>query len=545
MTVTALGDSAVVLAFAGPVDAALLGRVRALAGDLGRAPLPGQIEVQPAFGAVTVTYDPAQRGDATTWWQQAHERLAQAARGADPLPARRVELPVCYDPEFGSDLAEVASRHGCTVEEVVRRHTAPEYLVQAMGFVPGFPYLAGLPADLATPRRSAPRPHVPAGSVGIGGSQTGVYPLATPGGWNLLGRTPRRLFDPFRTPSAWLQMGDHVRFHAVSRAEFAALEEPVREGPPIAAGAAAFEVVRPGLFTTVQDAGRPGHRAAGVPGGGAADAHSLRLANLLVGNPEDAAALELTLVGPELRVTADVVVALAGADFPGLPRWKPVRLAAGTRIELGAARRGCRGYLAVAGGIEVPRVLGSRSTYVRAGMGGFSGRALRTGDRVPLAPVERAFRGSWRIDERVLPVDTNEQVLRYVPGAQAAEFSLGAADEFRVRTQSDRMGVRLEGPALRRAGGEELPSGPVLPGTLQVPPDGQPILLLADAQTLGGYPQLGHVITADLPRAGQLRPGDRVRFQPVSLEEAHAARARREHAVAVLRGGLAQTLISP
>ena len=545
MTVTALGDTAVVLAFAGPVDAAMLARVRALADDLMRTPLPGQIEVQPAFGAVTVVYDPASRGNATAWWDECRVRLARTAEAQDAGRGRRVDLPVCYDGEFGPDLAEVAARQGCTVDDIVRRHTAPDYLVQAMGFVPGFAYLGGLPADLATPRRSAPRARVAAGSVGIGGAQTGIYPLETPGGWNLLGRTPRRLFDAARTPAAWLQTGDRVRFRSISRAEFAALEEPVSPVAAAAAHAAALEVIRPGLFTTVQDAGRPGYRAQGLPVGGAADAVALRLANLLVGNAEDAAALEFTLVGPELRVTTDVVVALAGAEFPGLPRWKPVRLKAGTSIDLGSAPRGCRGCLAVAGGIDVPVVLGSRSTFVRAALGGFGGRALRAGDRVPITPVPRRFRDGWRIDERILPVDATEHVLHYVPGAQAAEFRVSDSAAFRVRSQSDRMGVRLEGEPWRRGSQVELPSGPVVPGTIQVPPDGQPIVLLADAQTLGGYPQFGHVIAADLPRAGQLRPGDQIRFVAVDLAEAHARLARHEQAFALLRQGLKQVFLDP
>jgi antagonist of KipI len=202
---------------------------------------------------------------------------------------------------------------------------------------------------------------------------------------------------------------------------------------------------------------------------------------------------------------------------------------------------GCRGYLAVAGGIAVERVLGSRSTYARAGLGGWHGRALRAGDVLPVVAVARTATEHWWIDPRILPGYGPAPTVRVVFGAQASEFGGGWLEqEFKVTPQSDRMGLRLGGAALVRAGGGELLSSPVAPGTIQVPPDGQPIVLMADAQTIGGYPQLAHVIGVDLPLLAQLRPGDRVRFQAVPLEEAHQLWLAREHVLAMLRQGLAQ-----
>ena len=303
-----------------------------------------------------------------------------------------------------------------------------------------------------------------------------------------------------------------------------------------------ISVIRGGMLTTVQDLGRPGHRAAGVPLGGPMDPFALRVANLLVGNPEDAATLECTLLGPELVFSADTVIAVGGADFEGLAAWQPKVVHAGERVKLGAVKQGCRGYLAVAGGIDVPVVLGSRSTYLRAGFGGFQGRALRDGDALTVKDVARRMMDHWRIDARILPGYSASPTVRVVRGAQLDEFG-GAlfAAEFKILPQSDRMGIRLGGAKLTRIGGAvELVSSAVAPGTVQVPPDGQPIVLMADAQTIGGYPQAAQVISVDLPLVAQLRPGDRVKFAEVTLEEAHKLAFIREHVLAMLHEGLVQ-----
>lgn len=301
----------------------------------------------------------------------------------------------------------------------------------------------------------------------------------------------------------------------------------------------AMTVIHAGLLTTVQDLGRRGHRADGVPLGGAVDAFALRLANLLVGNDEAAAALEFTLVGPELEFASDTTIAVGGGDFGGPPRWQPVRVRAGERVKFGPARSGCRGYLAIAGGIEVPAVLGSRGTYLRAALGGLDGRKLRDGDVLRAAEIAREVVGRWHIDERILPPYSAVPTVRVVRGAQADEFdgTFGAV-EFKVTPKSDRMGVRLAGPVVARSGAGELVSATVVPGTVQVPPDGQPIVLLADAQTIGGYPQIAHVVSVDLPLVAQVRQGDSVRFRAVTLETAHELVLAREHALAMLREGL-------
>ena len=307
------------------------------------------------------------------------------------------------------------------------------------------------------------------------------------------------------------------------------------------------KIISSGMQATVQDLGRPGHRASGVPVGGAMDAFALRVANALVGNPERAAALEFALVGPEVEFSEDGIIAVGGAEVEGLPTWRPQTVRRGERLKMGACVRGCWGYLAISGGIEVEPVLGSRSTYVRGGFGGLEGRALRPGDVLAIgtmpgqADVPAEFH--WQIDPRVLPHYSPTATARVLPGAQAEEFGESLfAQEFKVSAKSDRMGMRLAGTPLTRSGSTELLSSAVAPGAVQVPPDGQPLVLMADAGTIGGYPQVAHVITVDLPVMAQLRPGDSVRFTQVTLAEAQRLMLARERALGMLHEGLAEKL---
>jgi len=297
-------------------------------------------------------------------------------------------------------------------------------------------------------------------------------------------------------------------------------------------------VLAGGLQTTVQDLGRSGHRHLGIGVAGALDAHSLRIGNLLVGNDAGAAALEVTLQGPRLKFGRAVRIAITGADLEAqcdgvaLPGWRPIVLPAGCELVLGPCRRGARAYLAIAGGVDVAPVLGSRGTDLRAGFGGLEGRALAAGDTLAIGPasiaaVDAPQVARWWVDPAPDLDFRRSPVLRVLPGRDAAALD---AQAWRVSAQSNRQGLRLEGTALAPAQGGERISEPVAPGTVQLPPDGQPIVLLGEAQTIGGYPRIGHVIAADMPRLAQLRPGDEVRFEAVGAATAHglacAQRAR-------------------
>ena len=298
-------------------------------------------------------------------------------------------------------------------------------------------------------------------------------------------------------------------------------------------------VIRAGMLTTVQDLGRRGHLSEGVPVGGAADPLALRVANLLVGYTEGAPALEITLSGPELEFPEAAWVAVCGARFEGVPAWRPFRIGKGGRLKFGGRQSGCRAYLSISGGFDVARVLGGAGTYLAAAIGGFDGRALKDGDVIRSAPPSSVPTGHWAIDERVLPAYSSEPTVRAVHGAQAGDFGDSLySGRFSVTPRSDRMGMRLEGPRLANPGAGDLVSAAVAPGTIQVPPDGNPIVLMADAQTLGGYPRVAHVAMVDLPLLAQLAPGDGVRFVAVSVSDAHQLARAQELRLSLLRQGI-------
>ena len=299
-------------------------------------------------------------------------------------------------------------------------------------------------------------------------------------------------------------------------------------------------VRRPGLLTTVQDLGRWGHQESGVPVAGPMDTYSHRLANLLVGNGPDAAGLEITLLGPELEFDCAATVAICGADFDVtcdgqlVPVGVAARLAPGARLQFGRRAAGARAYLAVAGGLQTPAVLGSRATHLVSAMGGLEGRALVAGDRLAITPSEPGQR-TRRATGMILPASGRVR-LRLLPGPQADYFPSEAARtlttvSFRVSPRSNRMGYRLEGPPLPRHARAEPISEPLAFGAIQVPAAGEPILLMADRQTAGGYPKIASVIAADLPIAGQLAPGDTIEFAWSSRQEAAAALIARERSL--------------
>ncbi len=293
-----------------------------------------------------------------------------------------------------------------------------------------------------------------------------------------------------------------------------------------------FNVLSPGACTTVQDLGRFGWQPFGVPPSGMLDDFAGRVANMLVGNPDSAALLELTFSGPTLKILAPATIALTGADMPfsinGVPAagWCALPVQPGDTVTVGMARSGCRGYLAVSQGIDVPLVMGSRSCYVGAAIGGFKGRPLQAGDRLRRGPGE-ADDLARRVPVERVPAYPSEITLRAIPGPQDDFFDHGLNvffnASFTVSPQADRMGCRLQGPVITQI--EAMPrsiiSEPSLPGGVQIPQDGQPIILLSE-QTVGGYTKIATVISSDIPRIAQALPGDRIRFERIDIDAAHA-----------------------
>ena len=293
-----------------------------------------------------------------------------------------------------------------------------------------------------------------------------------------------------------------------------------------------LRVESPGLLTTVQDLGREGFGTIGVSPSGAADAISLRFGNRLVGNVESAAALEMTLLGGTFVFPEGAIVALAGSDFgasldgAGLDPATSIHVRPGQTIRLGPTRTGARCYLCVRGGIAVPPFLGSASTHLLSGLGGFEGRALRKGDVLQLGPAIKPYR-KRSIAPKVGEKLSRRDVLRVTPGPQADSFSESSLRAFysatyRVGEQSNRMGIRLEGAPISKSKAASMITEGVSLGAVQVPPGGSPIILFVEQQTTGGYPKIANVISADLHRLGQLRPRDEIRFELVTFQAAHS-----------------------
>ncbi|MFM2241696.1 MAG: hypothetical protein RLZ97_551 [Verrucomicrobiota bacterium] len=528
-----LGDSAWLATFPGGDAGLRLRSALDLARLLREAGLPGVADVVNGYDTVAVWCDPADLlhvGDDLL-------RLSGEMPARAWSSSRLFEIPVHYGGEDGPDLIEVAETLGLSPADVIALHQGADFEVATIGFSPGFPYLAGLPEALVLPRRSTPR-RVRAGSVAIAGNQAGIYPNDSPAGWHVIGRTSLRLFDAMADEPSTLQAGDRVRF-VPATGPCAGPES--RASKPDETSPIACTVIDAGSRTTIQDGGRPGFRSVGVTRGGAVDPVSLAVANLLVGNPVSAAALECCVSGPRLRFQRAARVAWVGWLGGG----RAMDVQAGEELDLRRGLAGVTGYLAIAGGIEVDPCMGSAATDLRGGFGGLAGRALWTGDRLSLGnPSALAPRlGNWCVDWPRRPRRDAVLEIRCLAGYQGLRFPNDARRTFHeslfpLGADSDRMGLRFHGPRVCPPPGFEMVSQPVVAGTVQIPPDGRPTVLMAEAQTLGGYPQIAHVISADLPLLARAWPGTRVRFRLVELAEAIDAWTALRDELGVLRAGL-------
>ena len=538
-----------------------LADVLALHAALAEAPPPGIGDLVPAARTVLVAFDPARIAPAAVraWVLSAATSAPHAAQ-----PGPLVEIPTLYD---GADLDETAALLGIPVPRLIALHAAARWRVAFTGFAPGFAYLVSDDWTVDVPRLAQPRTRVPAGSVGLAGEFSGAYPRETPGGWRVIGTTDAPLFVPDATHPVLLTPGARVRFtperprivtatggdSASGGPDAAAASSPrgsssrpqlplragavVAGGPgagggpvtaaassrppvPSAAHASQLVVLAPGAFATVQDLGRPGRAAIGVARSGALDREALRIANRLVGNAESAAGVEIVLGGFRARAERPTWVAVTGShadlrvDGRAGYAYEPLLLSAGAELSIGIARAGARLVLAVRGGLTVPLSLGSASTDVLASLGP---RPLRAGDRLTTGtaahpiPVVDSF--PWSVPGSVVDVDL-------APGPRADWFASDARRTLRdatwtVSSDADRVGIRLDGPALTRTRHDELASEGMRPGALQVPPHARPVVLLADGPVTGGYPVIAVVTDATLDRLAQVRPGDRVRFRGI------------------------------
>jgi KipI family sensor histidine kinase inhibitor len=493
------------------------------------------------------------------------------AAGPGPEAARKVRIDVVYD---GPDLEEIGELTGLGAAGVIRLHAETTWTVAFVGFAPGFAYLVAPHDRLRVARRTDPRTRVPAGSVAVGGAYSAVYPRESPGGWQLIGRSPTVMWDLANDPPSTLGPGDQVQFTPVREAAFltspaagsaeegtgtarseaqagaaqagphTAAAEPGEPGASGAMTGPALVTEQPGFQATIQDAGRGGLGHLGIGRSGALDAGALAEANRLVGNPAGAAGIELAPGGFACRAAGEVILAVTGAaadltiDQPGpdgdqrpAPFRTPFLLRSGERLSFGLPHRGFRSYLAVRGGVAVDPVLGSRSTDTLSSLGP---PPLRAGTVIPVGsetagevwysasePAVAEREGAAPADrDGTAPGETRPTVLPVVLGPRDDLFSAAAVEKFlastwTVGTAADRVGLRLAGSAgaLPTADTAELPSEGMAAGSVQVPPSGNPILFVNDHPLTGGYPVIGVVEPDALRATAQLAPGDRIVFQ--------------------------------
>jgi len=496
-----MGDRALLIETADP-----LGMARAIADEFACHRLHGVVDIVPAAATVLVRFEEPADVDV-----RAISSLSPA-----PIPPSDpdavLDVPVVYD---GEDLAEVAAHAGIAPDEVAAVHAAGRYTVDFCGFAPGFGYLSGVDSRLHVPRLPSPRARVPAGSVALAAGYTAVYPTASPGGWRLIGRTHLALFDPTREPAALLQPGMTVHFRPVDNL-------PELMAPPIVEdviGTPTWLVDDPGPLALVQDLGRPGYGAIAVGTSGAFDRQSLRLANRLVGNKESCAGLEVLGGGLTLqclRATAIAVMGLAPSvtiDGRPMSAASPIAVRAGQVLRILSPGSGLRTIVAMRGGIQGGRMLNSHARDTLAALGP---APIVRGDVVRLGEPEH----DMVVDHAPVPTLDISLTLPIIKGPRADWFTADSwhvllNDTFTVSPQSDRIGVRLQGPSLTRTASDqhrELAPEGMVQGALQVPPDGKPVILGPDHPVTGGYPVIAVVTTSAVDRLAQAVPGTSVRF---------------------------------
>ena len=525
--------------------------------------MPEIIEIVPTYCAVSIYFDEKSaspeliRKVALEVLEKMDDKEGSGVRAGEgdlPEGGRIISIPVCYeDQEFAPDLEKVCAHAKMTKEEVIRLHSASDYLIYMMGFLPGFPYLGGMDERLNTPRLESPRTKIPAGSLAIGGAQTGLYPVESPGGWNIIGRTPLELFDLSRNPQFLYRAGDKIRFVPVSRQEFDHFDEDrwMKEefGALVTATAAStapckkeslvcgggIKILEAGLLTTVQDSGTRGFQKYGISQSGAMDQISFRLANRLCGNDQNAACLETTLSGPTLTFVNEFDFVLTGAVFEAatldgqnIEMNKKYHAAAGSMLSCGIASKGLRSYIAFSGGILVPELFGSRSTNLKSKSGGYYGRKLESGDQLALgykkegrAPGQNAVEPGEAELEPVVTVFPGEILtLKCQKSSQTDFFDEECLKRFTslvytVAPQSDRMGIRFTGESLN-CGKTDIISDAIPLGAVQITSAGLPVVMASDRQTTGGYAKIACVKKESMCCLAQALPGTKIRF---NLEE--------------------------
>ncbi|QWE24132.1 5-oxoprolinase/urea amidolyase family protein [Polynucleobacter sp. AP-Elch-400A-B2] len=453
-------------------------------------------------------------------------------------------IRVCYDPALAPDLLASAEKCKLTVREFINRHKNSEITVDILGFMPGFAYCSGLDPSLKLPRLEKPRTGVPPGSVAIAELQTAIYPKTTPGGWNIIGRSPDLLFDPLKERPSLLHAGDRVQFIEIDIDQFKKIqaEESLNTSQHIKkydSQKGAIEVISSGLLTTIQALPRYGLARLALSAGGPMDKEGARLANALVGNSEQAAGLEITGTGPKLLFHLDTWVAWVGSycaaqiDGEVILGNRPVFIRQGQTLSFGKITQGYRIFLAFSGGIESEFILGGCGSHLSAGIGDkqvqkgdilYLPKLLRETPMLKKLKQEHRTHPKWSVASPSLS-GKNIQLIKAIPSMHLNVLNTKEQASlwktvWTVSSQSNRMGMRLDGNFSISAPITGIASQGIWFGTVQLPPSGQPILMMAEHATTGGYPRLVETIESERSKLAQLRPGDKIQFVPITLEEA-------------------------
>jgi KipI family sensor histidine kinase inhibitor len=516
-----LSESAINVEFGEVIDEAINQQVMALHHILQKQPFEGFVESVPAFTTLTIFFRPEKislNDPATPIVKEILIKLLSTELQADNFESRLIKIPVHYN---GPDLDHIAAEHHISKEGLIKIHQQHIYKVYMMGFLPGFAYMGAVDDTIATPRKATPRSLVEAGSVGIAGKQTGIYPFDSPGGWQIIGKTPLRLFDLKKDDPFLLKAGDAVQFYSITENDLEEISEPEFQEPE---NEPDILVIKPGILSSIQDEGRMGFRSYGVPVSGAMDLGSFHAANAMVGNERNAACIECTMGGLQLQFKKNSVIAITGsgtAFINGRPikTWQPLKAFAKDVLELKFNNEGIRSYVAVKGGFDTRMIMNSRSTYHRAGIG----HPLKK-EQGLLIGITISSSAKMISDKVELPAYQTHHSIRLYQGSDFHLMEKISRDNFfgesfRISNQSDRMGYRLEGTPLRSENNIELLSSAVTKGTVQLTPSGQLIILMSDCQTTGGYPWVAQVAAADLDILAQLKPGDDIHLTQISFEE--------------------------
>jgi KipI family sensor histidine kinase inhibitor len=553
-----LSEFAILLSFGNAIDQTVHEQVMQAKQAIEQNPFPGFIETVPAYTSLTTYYNPSEiiGGNTSVSIHEIVKQILGNILKNNSVPnfqttTPAVEIPVCYDEEFGIDLQELSELLQLSKEDIIQLHSKELYKVFMMGFTPGFAYMGKLNQQLFTNRKIKPRLEVPPGSVAIAGNQTGIYPLQTPGGWNIIGRTPLLLLNKEKQNPFLLKAGDHVKFIPITKKEFESISRltspsdgnlaTIQYGSSHQAGMHddKIHIQQCGFLTTLQDTGRVKFLQYGIGKGGVMDFYSMQLANAMVGNMLSEVVLEITQSPHVFHFTNTTIVAFTGGglqpmiDGQPIPFNHAVLIEENSTVEIKQQIPGYSLYMAIAGGMHAEKFANSSSTNLLLKTGGHYGRPLQKGDQLilknKLTPAQKKL---YKVLQSGATIQLNHKeknfhsnVIRVMEGIDWSFLSSSSkqkitSSQFTIGMQSNRMGYRLTGELLQTEQPCEIISSAVTQGTVQLTPSGEMIVLMADAQTIGGYPRILQVAITDLPILAQKKPGDRIQFQFISLQEA-------------------------